>query len=177
MYLPGKEPWNRKDLDLVFANHTEDGNVLSLVATGDDQTVNLIPGQTIELAFDAANLQPLQPGYVREFVFSAKGYYTTYSGLAALPQVYQLDQNYPNPFNPSTVIYYNLPTATEVNLVVYNTLGQRVKTLVSTAQTAGQHSAVWDGTDETGSAVSSGVYFYKLSSPDYSATRKMMLIK
>jgi hypothetical protein len=177
LYLPGKEPWSRKDLDLVFANHTTDGNILSLVTTGDDQTVNLIPGQTIELAFDAADVQPLEPGYVREFVFTAKGYYTTYSGSAALPQVYQLEQNYPNPFNPSTVIYYTLPTATDVNLVVYNTIGQKVKTLVATSQTAGQHSVEWDGTDETGNTVSSGVYFYKLTSPDYSATRKMMLIK
>jgi hypothetical protein len=177
MYLPGKEPWSRKDLDLVFANHTMDGNILSLVTAGDDQTVNLIPGQTIELAFDAAAVQPLQPGYIREFVFSAKGYYTTYSGPAALPQVYQLEQNYPNPFNPSTVIYYTLPTATDVNLIVYNTLGQKVKTLVATSQTAGEHSVEWNGTDETGSSVSSGVYFYKLTSPDYSATRKMMLIK
>jgi len=165
------------DLLPVSANHTVDGNILSLVTAGDDQTVSLIPGQTIELAFDAADVGPLQSGYVREFVFTAKGYYTTYAGLAALPQVYELQQNYPNPFNPSTVIYYTLPTATDVNLVVYNTLGQKVKTLVSTAQTAGEHSVEWDGTDDNGNAVSSGVYFYKLTSPDYSATRKMMLIK
>jgi hypothetical protein len=177
LYLPSKEPWSRKDLDLVSANHTIDGNILSLVTASDDQTASLVPGQTIELAFDAGEIEPPQPGYVREFVFSAKGYYTTYSGSAALPQVYQLEQNYPNPFNPTTTIYYTLPTTTDVNLVVYNTLGQRVKTLVSTAQTAGQHSVEWDGTDDNGNTVSSGVYFYKLTSPDYSATRKMMLIK
>jgi hypothetical protein len=177
LYLPGKEPWTSTDVALLSANHSDNGNILSLVLRGDEQTVNLIPGQKIELAFDASEIQPVQSGYVREFVFSAKGYYTTYSGPAALPEVYTLEQNYPNPFNPSTVIYYNLPAATDVNLVVYNTLGQKVKTLVSTAQTAGQHSVEWDGTDENGNAVSSGVYFYKLTSPDYSATRKMMLIK
>jgi hypothetical protein len=177
LYLPGKEPWSRQALSLISANHTDDGNILSLVTNGDDQTASLIPGQTIELAFDATNMQPVQSGYVREFVFSAKGYYSTYSGPATLPEVYTLEQNYPNPFNPSTTIYYNLPTPTEVNLVVYNTLGQKVKTLVSTMQTAGQHSVEWDGTDDSGNSVSSGVYFYKLTSPDYSATRKMMLIK
>jgi hypothetical protein len=177
LYLSGKEPWSRVDLMPVSANHTVDGNILSLVTASDDQTANLIPGQAIELAFDASEMQPLQPGYVREFVFTAKGYYTTYSGPATLPQVYELEQNYPNPFNPSTVIYYTLPTATDVTMVVYNTLGQKVKTLVATSQIAGQHSVEWDGTDETGSSVSSGVYFYKLITADYSATRKMILIK
>jgi hypothetical protein len=177
LFLPTKDPWTRTDLALASANHSADGNILSLLTDADDQIASLIPGQTIDLAFDASQMKPVQPGYVREFVFSAKGYYTTYSGPANLPQVYQLQQNYPNPFNPTTAISYVLPKATDVTLVVYNTLGQKVKTLVATSQTAGEHSVEWDGTDDTGSPVASGVYLYKLSSPDYSSTRKMMLIK
>jgi len=177
LYLPGKEPWSRRDFQPISANHTTDGDILSLVAIADDRTTTLIPGQTIALAFDASEIAPVQPGYVREFIFSAKGYYTTYSGSAALPQVYQLEQNYPNPFNPSTVIYYTLPTTADITLVVYNTLGQKVKTLIAGSQIAGQHSVEWDGTDESGAAVSSGVYFYKFTATDYSATRKMLQIK
>ncbi len=177
LYLPGNDPWSRVDLPLVSSTHSTDGDILPQVSLADDLTVTLTPGQSVSLAFDATAMPTLQPGYVREFVFSAKGFYTALSVSTPLPRTYELMQNYPNPFNPTTMIYYTLPATADVNLTVYNTLGQRVKTLVATSQTAGEHSVEWNGTDETGSSVSSGVYFYKLTSPDYSATRKMMLIK
>ncbi len=177
LYIPSTETWNKTEFSLIGARHASDGDVLSLLTESDEQTVSLEPGQSIELAFDAANTVPLRPGYVREFVLRASGYYTTYKGSSTLPQIYDLAQNYPNPFNPSTVIYYTLPASADVNLVVYNTLGQHVKTLVGAPQTAGKHSVEWDGTDVGGTPVSSGIYFYKLTTSDYSATRKMLLIK
>lgn len=87
--------------------------------------------------------------------------------------------NYPNPFNPSTIISFNLNTETTENaeLTIYNTKGQRVKTLVNDQFSAGQHSIVWNGTDDNGAVVSSGVYFYKIKAGDFEQTKKMILMK
>ncbi|KAA3606236.1 MAG: T9SS C-terminal target domain-containing protein [Calditrichaeota bacterium] len=80
-----------------------------------------------------------------------------------IPLEYSVSQNYPNPFNPTTKIDYTLKVDESVKLVVYNSLGQEVKTLVNESQKAGvQYTAVWDGTDRNGKVVSSGVYYYKL---------------
>jgi hypothetical protein len=95
----------------------------------------------------------------------------------ASPGEYSLTQNHPNPFNPYTVIEYSLPKGAAVNLVIYNVLGQKVKTLVDEYQTAGHQAVDWDGTDEAGERSASGIYFYRLSIGDFSETRKMLLLK
>ena len=91
---------------------------------------------------------------------------------SSLPNKFSLDQNYPNPFNPSTKIEYTLQIASNVTLKVYNVLGQVVATLVSEKQDVGTHSATFEASQFT-----SGVYFYKINAGNYTATRKMMLIK
>lgn len=94
-----------------------------------------------------------------------------------LPMGYMLEQNFPNPFNPTTQIGFEVPSATVVNVDVYNILGQKIKTLVSGYKDAGKYSVSWDGTNESGQAVPSGVYFYRLTTSDHSETRRMMLLK
>ncbi len=94
-----------------------------------------------------------------------------------LPLQTVLFPNYPNPFNPSTTIEYELPMSGFVRLTVYNLLGQKVRTLVNTRQTAGLHRIVWDGCDESGLPVSSGVYFYQLRTDAKTQTQKMMLLR
>lgn len=96
---------------------------------------------------------------------------------ALLPTKYDLYQNFPNPFNPQTLIKYDLSEAATVRLEVFNILGQKVATLVNRFEAAGPKSALWDGTDERGAKVSSGIYFYKIAAGDYVATKKMMLVK
>jgi len=88
-----------------------------------------------------------------------------------------LGQNVPNPFNPETIIPYGLPGAARVDLSVYNIQGQRVRQLVDGMVPAGVHQASWNGRDENGQAVSSGIYFYRLKAGEYVETRRMTLIK
>jgi hypothetical protein len=94
-----------------------------------------------------------------------------------LPQTYSLHQNYPNPFNPATTIRYDLPKSELVTLKVYDILGREVATLVNDKQVAGEKSLVWDGRDDTGKAVSSGIYIYRLRAGAYVKSRKMVLIR
>jgi len=89
---------------------------------------------------------------------------------------FKLSQNYPNPFNPSTVIGFELPKAADVTLTVFNVHGQQIKTLVSGQMTAGAHQAVWDGTNDMGVKVASGIYFYKMTAGDFQARNKMILM-
>jgi len=88
-----------------------------------------------------------------------------------------LFQNYPNPFNPSTTIQYDISKATRVKLEIYNTLGQKVRELVNDIQPIGRYWVVWDGRNDAGSIVSSGIYFYILNTPEYFQTRKMLLVR
>lgn len=100
------------------------------------------------------------------------------SGAAgALPTSYSLDQNYPNPFNPTTQVPFALPVAGHVELTVFNVLGQKVTTLVNGEYPAGNHVVEWDGHDADGQQVSSGVYFYRIASNNFTDAKKMMLLK
>lgn len=98
-------------------------------------------------------------------------------GNSRLPSQYALNQNYPNPFNPTTTITFSIPERTAVRIVVYDLLGNRVRTLLDREQTAGKRQIVWDGTDRYGREVSAGIYLYRLRTPTYSATKKMILVK
>ncbi len=96
---------------------------------------------------------------------------------ASLPKTYELFQNNPNPFNPETQIKYDLPATGLVQLTVYNILGQKVKVVVNEVQEAGHRSAAWDGKDDAGKEVASGIYFYKLQTGSFEKTKKMVLLK
>ncbi len=93
------------------------------------------------------------------------------------PENFQLGQNYPNPFNPTTTISYSVPKFSHVTIKVYNMLGQEVQTLFSGHRAAGNYNISWDANDNFGQAVSGGIYFYHLKAGDYSATKKMLLLK
>lgn len=86
-------------------------------------------------------------------------------------------KNYPNPFNPSTTITYQIPASGSVRLEIFNIKGQKVRTLVNDLQNAGSHSVVWNGTDQSGRLVSSGIYFYHIVTDRSTSTRKMLLLK
>ena len=98
-------------------------------------------------------------------------------GISLEPHDFTLFQNYPNPFNPSTEIRYSLPRRNDVEIIVFNSIGQQVRVLLNKNQKAGVHQVVWDGKDFNGRAVSSGLYFCRLRAADKVAIRKMIVIK
>lgn len=93
------------------------------------------------------------------------------------PASFHLAQNYPNPFNPTTAISYRLPVSSEVQLTIYNLLGQEIQTLVNTKKQAGTHQVEWDGRGNAGKQVANGIYFYRIQADDFVDVKKMMLLR
>jgi len=98
------------------------------------------------------------------------------AGDQALPQHFAVSRNYPNPFNPSTTISYQLPRMAEVSLIIYNVLGQRVRTLVQGQKSTGYYQAVWDGRNDAGLTVGSGIYIYRFQAAATGESEKFLQI-
>jgi len=93
------------------------------------------------------------------------------------PTPYKLAQNFPNPFNPSTTIMFDMREKGHVSLKIYNVAGQLVRTLVNGVKDAGHHKITWDGRNNDGVSIASGVYFYKMETKRFSQTRKMVMLR
>ena len=142
--------------------------------------VRLESGQPVADAqvqlFDLTNLRQ---GAIARAMTDGRGYFALPLAALpgrALPARFALGPNYPNPFNPSTIIPYQLPTATHVRLEVFNLLGQRIATLVDGTRPAGFHTATWHATDGSGRAVAAGVYIYRMTVGEERQTGRMVLI-
>ncbi|MFA6720807.1 MAG: M14 family zinc carboxypeptidase [Candidatus Cloacimonadaceae bacterium] len=141
-----------------------------------------LAGQTVFLRFrltdQSTHVELTDPGWTIDNIRVITGSSTGVEDpdLPGLSQA-ALYQNFPNPFNPQTNIRYSLAAWAEVKLAVYNLKGQLVKELVNKAVPAGNHRAVWDGSDSAGNPVGSGIYLYRLESGNYSKTLKMILAK
>lgn len=94
-----------------------------------------------------------------------------------VPNTFFLSQNFPNPFNPTTIIRFGLPVAEKVTLKIYDVLGREVKTLINEELKPGYHSVEWDGTNNYGSRVSSGIYIYRIVAGNFVKSMKMMMVK
>lgn len=119
------------------------------------------------------NIQAITP----QFVACSAGLDVEEIPTTILPESFSLDQNVPNPFNPNTYINFAVPKTAHVTIEVYNALGQKVTTLVDETLKAGLKRVEWDGLDNSGNSVASGVYFYRMTSDSFSETKKMMLLK
>lgn len=93
------------------------------------------------------------------------------------PPSYALWQNYPNPFNPATTISYDLPQTLQVRLVIYDLKGRQVRTLIDQRQMAGRYAISWDGHNDQGKAVASGVFLYRLQAGEFTQVRKMTMLR
>ena len=94
-----------------------------------------------------------------------------------LPKEFALHDNYPNPFNPNTTIRFDLPKTSDISIIIYNVLGQKIRSLDRPQMNAGYHSIRWDATNDFGSPVSAGVYLYQLQAKGFVKTKKMILLK
>jgi hypothetical protein len=96
---------------------------------------------------------------------------------ALIPDVFALKQNYPNPFNPVTTIRYDIPENTHVKMVIYDILGRQVRTLVNRDHDPGYYKILWDGRNEMGKEMASGVYFYQIHAGSFHKNAKMIVVK
>ena len=146
-------------------------------------TYTLLPELPSGLSFDAATRtisgtpqSEGSPVYIYT-VTDALGASVTMQ-LQTRPAAFALATNYPNPFNPATTIQYALPQPADVQLTVYNVVGQVVRTLVAEHQSAGRYLVAWDATNDNGHSLSAGIYFYRLQAGgEFHAVRKMLLLK
>jgi hypothetical protein len=148
---------------------------------------NILPGSELDVnvSLDATNL--IQFEYQANIVINSNDPYNSRitipvnltieptgvdGDLLGIPSVFQLSQNHPNPFNPSTMINYQLPMTNEVELSIYNLLGQKVATLVSERQNAGYHQVEWDASE-----FASGIYYYHIQAGEFLDVKKMVLVR
>jgi hypothetical protein len=162
-----------------------ENDVLMYKQKATDMLAPLIAGAPLRIGrswFDITNQYYVGP--YRGLIDNVKVYNYPATGITAvgdepvgIVHEFKLSQNFPNPFNPSTEIQFTLPAFQDVSLIVYDVLGRQVKTLVNEQRHAGKHFVTWDGSNNFGSRVSSGVYFYKMVSGQLTQVRKMMLLK
>ncbi len=149
--------------DSLNVSYEAGTGLLSLTAPGYSGTVQLICTVTDDSAAtvsDTISVEVIDPTGIEDYLADQ------------LPQEYKLNQNYPNPFNPTTAISYQLSAISEVQLVIYNVLGQKVATLVNEKQQAGFYTVRWNA-----SAFANGVYFYQIRAEKFVQVRKMILMK
>lgn len=171
-------PRNGQDGDIVIQYHTVDnpGMTTNYCTVGIENHT-----QMVGLTYTHGNVYPvtatpLQAGLAIRFTTTAPDSYVSNDDAVQKP-VIDLAQNYPNPFNPSTTISFELKRPTNARLSIYNMKGQLVKTLVNGELTAGKHSLVWNGTNDNGQPVASGLYLYRLNADGFRGERKMLLMK
>jgi hypothetical protein len=143
------------------------GNLDSVYVRGD--SIRVITG-VLDYTFSNFKINPRLPSDVAHIKTSVKD-------RSFAPLVYRLEQNYPNPFNPETTIRYQLAKAGHIELAVYNLLGQKVRTLINGVQTGGNHVQVWDGRNDRGQIVNTGIYFYRLQAGAFMQVKKMLVVR
>jgi hypothetical protein len=176
--------------------------VLATTSTGDVVACGLTDGNgnyslggvttgVVTLTIDKQQYDPVtQSINIPEGSYSGKADFTLSVSTATsvgqaneVPIDYSLDQNYPNPFNPNTTISFDVPVSSSVTLRIFNVIGQQVRTLVQGTLSEGRHEVVWNGLDDAGRALASGIYFYNLKASPvsggkaFSEIRKMVLLK
>lgn len=152
----------------VYLNGTLLGNTTDL----EWQFTNLIHGTTYTAGVATVYDEGTSNTVEIDFMYEGTGVGNE------MPHAAEIMTNYPNPFNPvTTILFSTMESSRNTELAIYNSRGQKINTLVNEKMPAGQYTAVWDGTDETGKPVSSGIYFYMLSSGKLQKTRKMILLK
>ncbi|MGH7495616.1 MAG: FlgD immunoglobulin-like domain containing protein [bacterium] len=134
---------------------------------------------TLTWAYRKESLFPigLEGAWIDDVFFPPDAVFTAVAEKQEIPLQYQLLQNYPNPFNPQTEIRFDLPKPEHVVLKVFDVAGHEVRTVIAKRYAAGKHRVLWDGKDNNGNWVASGVYFYQIRAGNFSQVRKMTLLR
>lgn len=137
-----------------------------------------INGDSVDEIICSSPTYPCDQNRGLVYIFSSDTTTDVKDGLPSiLPRNFTLNQNFPNPFNTSTVITYSLKATSHVNLNIYNIRGERVRQLIDSKMISGSHSVTWDGKDEEGKEVASGIYFARLVAAPHSQTIKLTLLR
>ena len=192
---------NKGDISAIFFNNN--GNIDALLRKANGETITLpgvggtdVRGIAINDSRQVAGFSTDTGGVRHAGVWDANGFNdrgdasgfgvmdttttsptTSVDDSNGIPSGFELAQNYPNPFNPQTVIKYQTTQSSRVELAVYNLLGQKVRVLVNEIKPSGSYEARWDGTNDFGEVVSSGVYVYRLKSGEFESTKKMVFLR
>ncbi|MCB0286590.1 MAG: T9SS type A sorting domain-containing protein, partial [Calditrichaeota bacterium] len=164
----------------ALLTYTFSGNPDSLLVTYDENTgdITITPVSgftgTVALEFTVSDGELSASQTLTVVVEPTVG---IFDDPTALPTSFDITQNYPNPFNPSTSLKFQLPTATDVRLVIYNVLGQKVRTLANQQFQAGYHEVKWDGMNDYGVRAATGVYIYRFEAGKFVKVMKMTLMK
>ncbi|NQV30494.1 MAG: T9SS type A sorting domain-containing protein [Candidatus Marinimicrobia bacterium] len=180
--------------NFTFVGHEVNGQSMVLGVNFNGEEIQPGSGAIVEITFmisPSASLGELPISFSNLIVAAegglplpsngADGVITVATGVddqAELPTSFGLDQNYPNPFNPTTTIAYRVPEASDIQLGIYNLLGQEIRSLVVGDHQPGFYTTMWDGLNQNGIRVESGVYIYRMTSTEgFSATKKLVLLK
>lgn len=171
-----------KDFDIYLIKTDANGDTLWTKTFGEryDDDWGFSIGQTMDNGYIiTGRTDPYGPiGYNLWLIKVASDITQIGGDFTAIINEYHLLQNSPNPFNPTTTISYQLPVGGKAELSIFNLLGQQIRTIVNSDQPVGEHQVQWDGRDDLGKQVSSGIYFYKLKAGnDFSETKKMILVR
>ncbi len=186
----------------VYQKFTGDGYIIEARLTLDSLALNndlvVVDGAMLPLRIDGTDLDPSKGDEGRTLYTTwgnmwnqedwkrpaCWGFLQVVNGPVSVEQKpgeqpfeFRLSNNYPNPFNPSTTIEFSLANTTQASIVVYDLLGKEVRTLVNAKKSAGVYTVNWDGRDNSGRSVPSGVFFCRMVTPEYSRTMKMTLLK
>jgi hypothetical protein len=154
---------------LVIGNALDDDEPVSGQGLLAQLTFRTRQGPTNDAFFELADAVVANNGITRRIART--------SAVRLKPDTYRLSANFPNPFNPTTTIDYALPEAAHVQLVIYDLLGQAIRTMINSHHEPGFYSALWNATDDDNRPVANGLYFYKLSAGHFNSIGKMMLLK
>ncbi len=156
----------------MFVDIAALGTGIALDGSGEIARLTVRPGGTEAIQVRLVQMDLRDLNNERDVIDAAGG------GNKYVPTISTLVQNHPNPFNPNTVISYEIAVSGLVSIQIYDVSGHLVRTLVDEWKGIGRHVQPWDGTDNKGATVTSGVYFYRMTSPGFvSRTRKMLLLK
>ena len=138
------------------------------------------PNQTLQLVIDELKVTGEENNYLDAESSNSKfkiSSITVVEDDDIIPENFKLCQNYPNPFNPTTRISFSIPESNFVKLEIFNSLGQKVRTLLNGKMNRGQHVVQWDGINDYGNFVPAGTYFYRINAGEFTDTKRLSLIK